>query len=290
MPRIVIGNRGSVLALAQARSVLTELTSEWPDVNIVMKTVQARGPREAAQGTGDELLDALQRGSINIAVQGLEDLPADLPEGLTLAAVTRRLEPRCTLITKGGKTLSGLRADARVGVRRPRDRAFLLANFKSFDVRLLSGDIDDDLASLAAGELDAIILPAAALIQLERRSSVDVILDPDVFAPAAGQGSLGLVVRGDDDLASDLAYSLQHRPSFDRALAERSFVGAFGGESDKALGALATVSSDGELNLFGALASLDGAFVIQAEVSGDAAEARDLGRELAQDVREQLRA
>lgn len=290
MPRIVIGNRGSVLALAQARGVLAELTAEWPDVNIVLKTVQAREPRGASGGSGDELLDALQRGTINIAVQGLEDLPTELPEGLTLAAVTRRLEPRCTLITKGGKGLQELPQGARVGVRGPRDRAFLLAHFKHFDIRLLSGDIDNDLSTLAAGELDAVILPAAGLIRLERRHAMDILLEPEAFMPAAGQGSLGLVVRADDDLASDLAYTLQHRPSFDRARAERSFVGALADHGDKVAGALATVSSEGELGLLGALASLDGAFIIQAEVSGDAAEAAELGRELAQDVREQLRA
>ncbi|MDQ3459710.1 MAG: hydroxymethylbilane synthase [Deinococcota bacterium] len=290
MPRIVIGNRGSILALAQARSVLAELATEWPDVNIVMKTVQVRGPREASGGAGGELLEALQRGAVNIAVQGLEDLPAELPVGLTLAAVTRRLEPRCTLITKGGKRLQNLPQAARVGVRGARDRAFLLAHFKHFDICLLSGDMDNDLADLAAGEFDALILPAASLIQLERRHAMDVILEPEVFMPAAGQGSLGLVVRADDDLAGDLAYTLQHRPSFDRASAERSFVGALSDHGDKAAGALATVSSEGELSLFGALASLDGALVIQAEVSGDAAEAKDLGRELAQDVRDQLSA
>ncbi len=282
MARITIGNRGSVLAIAQARTVLAELTSEWPDVNIVLKTVRAQA------GAHDELLAALQKGSINIAVQGLEDLPAELPEGLTLAAVSRRLEPRCALVAKGGKSLQDLPSGAKVGVRSARDKAFLLVHFKQLSAQLLSGDIDQDLATLAAGELDALILPAAGLIQLERRHSIDALLEPAVFAPAAGQGSLALVVREGDDLASDLAYTMQHRPSFDRAAAERSFVQAFGAHKDQAIGALASVSSDGELNLFGALASLDGDLIIQAEVSGDASEARELGRELAQDVREQF--
>ncbi len=288
MSRIVIGSRGSVLALAQARSVLAELTSEWPDVNIVMKTVQARPPSLHQLGPGGELLDALERGGINIAVQGLEDLPAELPEGLVLAAVTRRLEPRCALIAKGARSLGDLAKGAKVGVRTAREKAFLLANGKHFDIHPLSGDVDGDMAALAAGDLDALILPAAGLIQLERRHHIDVLLEADVFAPAAGQGSLGLVVREDDDLAGDLAYTMQHRPSFDRAVAERAFVQALAEEGDKALGALATVTSDGELKLFGALASLDGELVIQAEVSGDAAEARELGLELAQDVKAQL--
>jgi hydroxymethylbilane synthase len=289
MSRLVIGSRGSVLALAQARNVLAELASEWPDVNIIMKTIQARPPSLDEMGPGGELLDALWRGSINVAVQGLEDLPAELPEGLVLAAVTRRLEPRCALIAKSVRSLADLAGGAKVGVRTARDKAFLLATSKHLDIQPLSGDIDGDMATLAAGELDALILPAAGLIQLERRHNIDVLLEPGVFAPPAGQGSLGLVVRDDDDLAGDLAYTMQHRPSFDRAAAERAFVQAFD-DGDKALGALATVTSDGELNLFGALASLDGELVIQAEVSGDAAEAKELGLELAQDVKAQLQA
>jgi hypothetical protein len=117
------------------------------------------------------------------------------------------------------------------------------------------------------------------------RHRIDALLEPEVFAPAPGQGALGLLVREEDDLAFELAYTLQHRPSFDRIRAERAFAAAL---PDRRVGALATVSEEGEMTLFGAVAT-DGTS-LQAQVSGDAGEAEQLGNELAQDVQEQLAA
>lgn len=291
MSRIVLGNRGSVLALSQARAVLSELVAEWPDVNITLRTIQSphRSQAEQVHGT-QELLEALQQGKINIALQALEHLPAELPAGLELAAVTKRLEPRYALVAKSSKSLAGLPEAARVGVQTARDSAFLRASRKDLlPVRISDGNIDDDLNLLAAGDLDAIVLPAACLIQLDRRQHIAELLEPDVFAPAVGQGCLALVVRDDDHLAADLAYTLQHRPSFDRITAERSFARSLVGQDDRAVGALAAVTSDGEMTLFGALVSSNGNLVLHAETSGDASEAGDIGRELAQDVLEQLK-
>ena len=283
MPRLVLGNRGGVLALPQARSVLAELSEGWPDVNIIQKTVRGDS------GGASELLDALSAGRISIALQSLEELPPSLPEGLALAAVTRRLEPRAALISREAKDLASLAKGSVVGVGTPRDRAFLLANRKDIEVTTLSGDVDANLALLATGEVNALIIASAHLLQSGRRERLNALLEPTTFTPAAGQGSLGLVVKEDDDLAVDLAYTLQHRPSFDRIRAERSFVRSLD-TSPHALGALATVTSEGELSLFGAVADMEGALVIQAEISGEASEAEELGRELAQDVLDQLKA
>jgi hydroxymethylbilane synthase len=291
MSRIVLGNRGSVLALSQARAVLSDLVAEWPDVNITLRTIQSPQRPEGVQAHGaQELLAALQQGKINIALQALEHLPAELPAGLELAAVTKRLEPRYALVCKGSKGLVELPEGARVGVQTTRDSAFLKASRKDLVPVLISdGNLDDDLNLLAAGELDALVLPAACLIQLDRRQHIAQLLEPDLFAPAVGQGCLGLVVRDDDHLAADLAYTLQHRPSFDRITAERSFAASFAGQNDRAVSALATVTSDGEMALFGVLVGRDSDLVLHAETSGDASEAGELGRELAQDVLEQLK-
>lgn len=281
MPRIVLGNRGGVLALPQARGVLAELSEGWPDVNIIQKTVQG------GEGGVNDLLKALAAGRVNIALQSLEGLPPTLPEGLILAAVTKRLEPRAALLNRAGNDLASLAAGSVVGVSTPRDRAFLLASRKDIEVRVVSGDIDATLSLLATGEVDALVMASAHLLQLERRERINVLLEPAMFTPAVGQGSLGLVVREDDDLAIDLAYTLQHRPSFDRVRAERSFAGTLDA-STHALGALATVTSEGDLNLFGAVTDMAGDLAIQAEISGEASEAEELGRELAQDVSAQL--
>jgi hydroxymethylbilane synthase len=120
---------------------------------------------------------------------------------------------------------------------------------------------------------------------LDQRNRIDALVDAEVFPPAPGQGALGLLVREDDDLAFELAYTMQHRPSFDRVRAERAFAAKLAGHL---VGALASVSDEGDLQLFGAVAA-DGTS-LQARTSGDAAEAEQLGAELAQDVEEQLAA
>ncbi|MDZ7800849.1 MAG: hypothetical protein U5K81_08690 [Trueperaceae bacterium] len=277
MARIVMGNRDGAVALRQARSVLTELNAEWPDVQITQKTVRADAPAALA--------DALAQETIGIAVQPLDTLPPALPGGVVLAAVARRLEPRCALVSRRAKELAGLAAGSVVGVREGRDEAFLRALRPDLRSLPLGTSLDDDLARMTRDELQALILPGATLWILDQRNRIDALLEPETFAPAPGQGALGLLVQENDDLAFELAYTLQHRPSYDRVRAERAFAAALDGHL---VGALASVSEDGEMRLFGAVAE-DGRS-LQASVSGDAKEAEQLGRELAEDVKEQLAA
>jgi hydroxymethylbilane synthase len=283
MARIVMGNRDGALALAQARAVLSDLAAEWPDVHLVQRTIRAQG----GEGEFQSLFSALEKGSVNIALVGLERLPVTLPDGLSLAAVTKRLEPRSALVSKGVRSMAELRGGSVVGVPSERDKQFLTSAGHDFQVELLTGSIDHDLGLLASGDLDALILPCSTMLSLDRRDRVEALLEPEAFVPAVGQGSLGLIVRADDDLAFEIAYTLQHRPSFDRVAAERSFQQSLASER-LAVGALATVAPDGELTLLGAVAAPEGP-VLQGTVNGEAGEAEELGRELAQDVLEQLK-
>ena len=282
MARIVLGSRGQALAVAQTRSVLAELASEWPDISFVQRSL-------SASTSSEQLLGHLSEGRIHIALFDLPALPLTLPSGLELAAVSKRLEPRSALIAKGPLTLTDLPPAAQVGVESERDAAFVRTARRDLQALILSEHFEDSLAQLAAEQLDALVLPVAGLIQLGRRQHAQVVLETELFPPAPGQGCVGLVVREDDDMAFDLAYTLQHRPSFDRVRAERSFAQALSPHPDLAVGALASVSSDGELTLFGAVSNPETALTIQAEIGGEAGEAEALGLELAQDVLEQLR-
>lgn len=279
MARIVLGGRGSAVAVAQTRTVLAGLAAEWPDIHFTHRTFQKEG---------DELLSALARGQVHIALFDLATLPLELPDGLVLAAVTKRLEPRSALLAKGQVSLGELPENAMVGVQSSRDEAFVQAARADLQPKTLTGTLDERLAELAAERVQALLVPCAHLNELGRRTQGNTLLEPELFPPAAGQGSSGLVVREDDDMAFELAYSLQHRPSFDRAQAERSFAATFATHNRYAVGTLATVTSDGELTLFGAVTQKGSALSVQAEVSGEAAEAAALGRELGADVLEQL--
>jgi hydroxymethylbilane synthase len=278
MARIVLGHRDGALALRLARTVLSDLSTEWPDIQLVPRTFGPSGPED-----GDAILTAVANGQAGLAVVAGETLRAPLPDDLALVAVTRRLEPRLALVTKGSRQLADLSAGALLGVGAERDLPFVQAGFPGTTPELVRGGIEKALARVASDELEGLVVPASALIMLDLRDRISALLEPDVLPPAPGQGSLALIARSDDDLAGEVAYTLQHRPSFDRVRAERAFAAGLVGF---AVGALATVSDEGDLVLFGAVAQ--GTTTLQASISGDAKEAAELGAELAKDVMAQL--
>lgn len=279
MARIVLGNREGLLAIRHGRTVLERLSDEWPDLHLTLRTV----PGTAGQESGP-LVKALEQGGIGIGVVQLDAITQPLPEDVRLAAVLRRAEPRSALAAKGRAKIESLPEAATVVVGSERDAAFMRAGRPSYRVLVDESSPEAVLARLGAG-VDAVVLSAAALTALDLRSAIDAVLDEATFTPAPGQGAVGLLVRRDDDLAFETAYSLQHRPSFDRVRAELAFAAALPGRH---VGALASVTDDGELTLFGAVAQ--GATILQASLGGEAREAEVLARELAHDFEEQLKA
>lgn len=280
MARIVLGNREGSFAIRQGRGVLERLTEEWPELHMTLRTVAGTSGTETAP-----LLEAVVKGEVRIGIVQLEALPTTLPEGLTLAAVTRRGDARSALAARGRNGLAELEGGTKVAVCSERDAAFLGAAHGGVDAVVVGSGTDTLLGRLASGEFGALIAPVISLTTLDQRNAIDVVLDENEFTPAPGQGAVGLVVREDDDLAFDTAYTLQHRPSFDRVRAERAFAAALEGRH---VGALATVTDDGELTLFGAVVQ-DG-MTLQATTTGEAREGEELGRELAEDVLAQLAA
>lgn len=276
MARITLGNRDGTLAVRHGRAVLEALAGEWPDLHLTIRTIPHADKRDSSA-----LLDALLKSKIDVAVVQLDTLPFELPEGVNLAAVTRRADARSALVAKGHKTLADIGSGTKVGVFSDRDATFLEAAGNGSVAVLLDDSPENELSRLAGGELGGVLLPAATMLGLELRDRIDFYLEVDAFTPAPGQGAVGLVVRDDDDLAFDTVYALQHRPSFDRVRAERAFAGAL---ADRPVGAVATVTVDGELTLLGAVVENDS--TLQASVTGEAREAEDLGKELAQDVLE----
>ena len=199
---IRIGTRASALALAQAAGVATALRAHGHDTEIV--PMRTEGDRLAAVrlaavgGKGlfvREIEDALLACSVDVAVHSLKDLPAELPDGLTLAAFPAREDPRDVIVTRGRGGLEGLPAGATVGTSSPRRRALLLAARPDFVVEPLRGNVDTRLRKLETGACDAVVLAAAGLRRLEITPPHAEALAVDVFVPAVGQGILGLSVR-----------------------------------------------------------------------------------------------
>lgn len=278
---IVIGARASLLAQAQTRWVVERLKENWPEAEFKIRTVQSKNAAESSAARA--LQEALSKREIDIAVHSLKHLPTQETPGIRLVAVPKRVEPREALVGRTAKKLEDLPGGAVVGVNSLRRKGQLLSYRPDLVIREFEGDIDERLAALA-GDFDAMIVGAASLLRLDLRNRIDQLLDPEVILPAPGQGALGLEVRQGDEWAEELAYSLNHRPSFDRANAERAFLRALAAGDDCPAGALAAVESDNTLVLSGVVCSPDGKDLIRAEIEGDAEEAHELGQELAQDL------
>ena len=280
MRQIIVGTRSTALALAQARTVLSQLKEAWPDNDFKLQVVP--GPEDDPIKGVANLQEALLVKRVDIAVHRLKDLSVDENDDLEVAAVTKRVEAREALCVRAEhpKMLAGLPSGAVIGTS-GQLRLALLKNFRpDFVFKDVQGSIDDRLALL--GECDAIILGAASLIHLELRNRIDELIDPDILMPPPGQGALALQTRFDDDIAIELCYSLHHHDTDDRTIAERSFYKGI--DKKFPAGSLATIGKDGVLTLTGCIVSTDGSKIIRASIEGDQDEAEELGFELAEDI------
>ena len=289
---VIIGSRASQLALIQAESVITELKRLHPEVEFTLVKITTRGdhhqtPREGIESEGvfvRELEEALLSGEIDIAVHSLKDMPTVIPPGLSLAAVTRRLDPRDALVSRAGK-LAELPPGSRIGTGSQRRSAQLSTYHPDLRVCPLRGNVDTRLRKVSSGELDGVILAAAALIRLNMPGMITEYLDPKHFVPSGGQGALGIEIRAEDGAAAELVLPLNHEPTWQSTVAERTFLKALGG------GCRAPVAAWGEvagnvLRLRGMVASIHGNHALYATAEGIATMPEEVGNRLAQQMLE----
>jgi hydroxymethylbilane synthase len=231
-----LGTRGSALALAQANEVARLLGG---DVELVKITTagdvdRARGDKSRWVGA---LESALLAGDIDLAVHSAKDVPGELAAGTVIAATPRRAEPFDVLV--GEHTLSAVREGARVGTSALRRRAQLLAARPDLEICDLRGNVDTRLAKRAAGEVDVLVLAAAGLDRLGRRSEAGGVLTGGVFIPAAGQGVIAIQARAGSP-AAEAAQRADHAPTHASLDAERHVVRALEATCHTPVGVLAT--------------------------------------------------
>ena len=285
---IRIGTRASALALAQATGVATALRAHGHDTEIV--PMRTEGDRLAAArlaavgGKGlfvREIEDALLACSVDVAVHSLKDLPAELPDGLTLAVFPAREDPRDVIVTRGPGGLEGLPAGAVVGTSSPRRRALLLAARPDLAVEPVRGNVDTRLRKLETGACDAVVLAAAGLRRLEITPPHAEALAVDVFVPAVGQGILGLEARASDERVRAILAVLDDRTSRACALAERAFLARLGASCVTPVAGHASLEG-GELMMRALVVSEDGRRILRQDGTARPADAMGLGRHLAE--------
>jgi hydroxymethylbilane synthase len=291
-PCVRIASRGSELALWQARAIQQALSIADPEVHVEIQIVRTTGDKildVPLARIGDrglftkELDEVLLAGDAEIAVHSLKDVPTRLPEGLALAAVTERADPRDVLLCRDGfgPDLSDLPAGSRVGTSSLRRRSQLLALRSDLQVVDLRGNLNTRLAKLDAGEYDAILLAAAGVVRLGWTERISSYLDPHQWVPAVGQAALGIVAREDLPSVHVRLQAIHHPETAACVAAERAFLRAVEGGCQVPVGALAR--SDGEEILIEAvIADLDGSVIMRDSDRGPRAEPAVIGVRLAE--------
>jgi hydroxymethylbilane synthase len=268
-----IGTRGSALALAQARWVARLLPGEVELVTIT--TGGDRGSNGDKSRFVKEIDDALLAGEIDLAVHSAKDVPAQVPDGLSIVGVPERADPRDALC--GAASLDAIAEGAAIGTASVRRRSELLALRPDLDVRDLRGNVDTRLRRLADGDFDAIVVACAGLERLDRAGEGTPL---DELVPAAGQGCLALEARAGDERVAAAAADVTDRAAATALTAERAVVEALDATCHTPVGAHAA-TRDGALSLAAFVGLPDGSHWIRDELTGSPAEPAALGREVA---------
>jgi len=287
-----IGTRGSLLALRQSEQVKAALSAMHPELRIELKIIKTTGdkildvPLAKVGGKGlfvKEIEEALLARQVDLAVHSMKDVPAMLPEGLEIAAVPAREDPRDVLVSGKAGTLEELPHGAVIGTGSLRRGAQALALRPDLRVETLRGNLDTRLRKARDGGYDAVILAAAGLHRMGWKDRITAYLDPDVFIPAIGQGALGIEVRADDREVWGLLRGLHDVPTAAAVTAERAFLKELEGGCQVPIGGHAQVRG-ASVALTGLVASLDGRTLYRETLQAPCEEAERLGRELAREL------
>ncbi|PDO11024.1 MAG: hydroxymethylbilane synthase [Candidatus Reconcilbacillus cellulovorans] len=293
MRTIVVGSRRSALAMTQTRQVIARLeaaaASDGASARpaFVIREIVTKGDRISDRPLTDiggkalfvkEIEQALLAGEIDFAVHSMKDMPSDLPDGLVIAAVPEREDPRDCLVSASGLDLERLPSGSRIGTSSLR-RALQLKAFRpDLEVGFLRGNLDTRLRKLEAGEFDAVVVAAAGMHRMGWAHRITQYLDYNVCLPHIGQGALAIECRADDAETMAMLATIHHEPTAKAVSAERAFMARLGGGCETPLGAYARLEN-GRVVLEGFVASPDGSVFLRERAEGGDPET--VGAELA---------
>jgi hydroxymethylbilane synthase len=289
---LVIGSRGSKLALTQAQMVKSELELLDSGVAVRIEIIKTSGdvntdPLAVIGGKGvftKELEEALLDKRIDVAVHSLKDLPTTIPNELVIAAICKREDPRDALVL--GEKLPGIDASiqvlpqgATVGTSSPRRLSQLQHLRRDLVFKDLRGNVDTRLRKLDEGQYDALLLACAGLRRLGLENRISAPLPISQMLPAVGQGALGIEVRAGDDETIGVVGKLDHKFTRLACVAERAFLRSLGGGCQLPIAAYAVVREK-RIRLDGLVADRRGKRIVRDRISGRLDEAEELGRRL----------
>lgn len=288
--QVVVGSRGSKLALIQTNWVISELKRLNPGFEFNIEKISTKGdritdaPLSRLGGVGlftKELEVSLIKQKIDIAVHSAKDVPTELHDGLIIGATPLREDPHDALISNNNSNLEKLPDNARIGTSSLRRRAQLLTFRPDFKILDLRGNLDTRLKKLETDDLDAIVVAHAGLRRLGYTGPVSQIIPFDIMLPAVGQGSLCIEIRKDDDRIHKIVSCINDAPTKTAVEAERALLAKLQGGCQVPIGAYAQIHGS-ELHLEAIICTMDGDHAIRDNQSGPINQAAKIGDELAQ--------
>jgi len=291
--KIIIGSRGSELALWQANFVKTALEMKNKNVSVEIRIIKTKGDKilgVALSKIGDkslftkELEVELLNKRIDLAVHSLKDLQTDIPKGLKLAAVTKRHNVQDVLIArKKGITIFNLPDGATIATGSLRRKCQLLNIRPDLNLVELRGNVPSRIKKFLESDWDAIILARAGVERLKLNKHISSIIKTDVMLPAVGQGALGIETRADNKILNELVKSIHHENTYRAVLAERALLKTLEGGCQVPIGALAEVKQNG-LFIDALVGSLDGSVTFRKKIRGSKMNPEIAGKRLAKDL------
>lgn len=289
--KIVIGSRGSKLALIQANWVKSELEKANKEIEFTIEIIKTTGdnitdvPLSKIGNIGlftKELENALSDKKVDLVVHSAKDMPTDIPDGLEIGAVTKREDPRDALISKGNVSLKDLPQNAKLGTSSLRRKSQALASRPDLEIVDLRGNLDTRLKKLETGDLDAILVAMAGLTRLGCADKASEVIPYDIMLPAVGQGALCIEIRENDEQIKGIIKVLQHFDTRFAVMAERTLLKRLQGGCQIPIGAHAEIIFPVNLKMEAVVCSLDGTTVIRDSVEGKVDDFSTMGNELAE--------
>jgi hydroxymethylbilane synthase len=288
--QIIVGSRGSKLALIQTNWVISELKKLNHELEFKIEKISTKGdkrtdaPLSRLGGVGlftKELEVALIKGKIDLAVHSAKDVPTEIPKELTIGATPKREDPHDVLISNNNATLEKLPDNARIGTSSLRRKAQLLAFRPDFKILDLRGNLDTRLQKLETEDLDAIIVAYAGLRRMDYKGQISQIIPFDIMLPAVGQGSLCIEIRKDDSKINKIVLGIDDGQTRATVEAERALLAKLQGGCQIPIGAYAEIKKN-DLHIEAVICTLDGDHTIKDRHSGPVSQASKIGDELAQ--------
>ena len=290
MSDIVIGTRGSPLALWQANWIKGLIENEHKGATVALEIIHTKGdkildtPLALVGGKGlfvKELENALLDGSVDIAVHSMKDVPTELPEGLSITSITKREDARDAFVSKTSSSFAELPKGAKVGTSSLRRQTQILNRRPDIEIIPLRGNVDTRLRKLGDENLDAIILAVAGLNRMEKKDAITEYMSPEDSLPAVAQGAVGVEARLDDIKTASLIQFLDHDETRVAVEAERAFLKKLEGGCQVPIAAYATISGETVL-MEGLVGAVDGSVIYRTNDKAHACSRENLGVRIAE--------